>query len=179
MNSNLSGLLKASSVLPYQAATGGPGTAYYNEGGDQGQVASYNKAPLGNMNFYDQAYFITDAASWLAPGVLPAKSLKAAGNGATLIGKSVEKLKKPTAEWSISWGPELAGEKALQEISGVNAPKGVVGKTIQGISTATKEPLAKTSQNKPAKQNAQYKGTYLPGYIESKSVVKPVLGKTK
>ena len=169
MNNNLSGLFKAASVLPYQAATGGPGTAYYNEGGDLGQVASYNKAPLGNMNFYDQAYFTADAASWLAPGVLPAKSLKVA-KSAKLISKPVEKIKKPATEWSISYGPELAGEGALQEISGVQAPRGIVGKTIQSVynNDSTKTPKS-NKDVKSDKKNSQSDNKQLQAYLQSKS----------
>lgn len=129
-------LTKRAMILPYQAATGGPGTAYYNEGGDLGQVATYNKAPIAGMNFNQLAYTINDAALWLTPTVFKApqmlsKSPKLGKLGPTVYNtynKTPQFVKNMATNTAVTSLPYLGAEYAVMNgVIGRPAPQGIAG----------------------------------------------------
>ena len=130
-------LTKRASVLPYQVATGGSGSAYYNEGGDLGQVATYNKAPLAGMNFNQLAYTMNDAALWFAPPIVKAPQMlsKVPALGKKLgtfvyntYNKTPQFVKNIAANSSVTSLPYLGSEYAVMNgVVGRPAPQGVAG----------------------------------------------------
>ena len=130
-------LTKRASVLPYQVATGGSGSAYYNEGGDLGQVATYNKAPLAGMNFNQLAYTMNDAALWFAPPLVKAPQLlskvpklgkKLGTTVYNLYNKTPQPVKNMVVNSSITSLPYLGAEYTVMNgVVGRPAPQGVAG----------------------------------------------------
>lgn len=130
-------LTKRASLFPYQVATGGPGAAYYNEGGNLGQVATYNKAPLAGMNFHDLAYTVNDAALWGVPPIFKAPQMlskvpKLGKFGVAVYNaynKTPYPIKNMAYNTSIVSLPYLGAEYiGMNGIVGSPAPKGVVGR---------------------------------------------------
>lgn len=130
-------LTKRAMVLPYQVATGGSGSAYYNEGGDLGQVATYNKAPLAGMNFNQLAYTMNDAALWFTPPIVKAPQMlsKAPQLGKKLgtfvynaYNRTPQPIKNMAANSSVTSLPYLGAEYAtMNGVVGRPAPQGVAG----------------------------------------------------
>lgn len=130
-------LTKRASVLPYQAATGGSGTAYYNEGGSLGQVEQYNKAPIGGMNFNELAYTMNDAALWFVPPIFKAPQMlskvpKLGKFGTTVYNaynRTPASVKTMAANTAITSLPYLGDEYAVTNgVMNRPAPQGVVGR---------------------------------------------------
>lgn len=129
-------LTKRAMVLPYQAATGGSGTAYYNEGGNLGQVANYNKAPLAGMNFNQLAYTMNDAALWFTPPVFKAPQMLSKVPKLGKLGTAVyntynrtpQSIKNMAANTAITSLPYLGSEYAVMNgVVGRPAPQGIAG----------------------------------------------------
>lgn len=130
-------LTKRAMVLPYQAATGGSGSAYYNEGGSLGQVETYNKAPLGGMNFNELAYTMNDAALWFVPPIFKAPQMLSKvprlgkfGTAAyNAYNKTPAPIKNMAANTAITSLPYLGAEYAVMNgVVDKPAPQGVVGR---------------------------------------------------
>lgn len=130
-------LTKRAMVLPYQVATGGSGSAYYNEGGALGQVEAYNKSPIGGMNFNELAYTMNDAALWFAPPIFKAPQMMSKvprlgklGTAAyNAYNRTPTPIKNMTANTAITSLPYLGTEYAVMNgVVNKKAPKGVFGR---------------------------------------------------